>query len=78
MPDQLPVKDWARADRPREKLLDLGPAALSVAELLAVVLRTGTEGETVLDQARAVLDAGDNSLHGLARLSFVHRIFNWD
>lgn len=70
MPDQLAVKDWARADRPREKLLDLGPAALSVAELLAVVLRTGTEGETVLDQARAVLDAGDNSLHGLARLSF--------
>ena len=69
MPDQLAVKLWARADRPREKLLDHGAAALSVAELLAVVLRTGSEGETVLDQARAVLEAAGNTLPGLARLA---------
>jgi DNA repair protein RadC len=69
MADQLAVRQWARADRPREKLLDHGAAALSVAELLAVVLRTGTEGETVLDQARAVLEAAGNTLQGLAHVS---------
>jgi DNA repair protein RadC len=62
------LKHWARADRPREKLLDQGGAGLSAVELLAVLLRTGTEGETVLDQSRAVLEACGNSLHGLAGL----------
>jgi DNA repair protein RadC len=66
MPTGVALKHWARADRPREKLLDQGAAVLSAAELLAVLLRTGTEGETVLDQARAVLDAAGNTLHGLA------------
>lgn len=65
----LAVKHWARGDRPREKLLDHGAAALSVAELLAVLLRTGTEGESVLDQARALLESAGNSLRGLASLS---------
>lgn len=62
------LKNWARADRPREKLLDQGAAVLSAVELLAVVLRTGTEGETVLDQARALLDVCGNSLRGLGAL----------
>jgi DNA repair protein RadC len=68
MASGVALKDWARADRPREKLLDQGAAALSVVELLAVLLRTGTAGETVLDQARAVLDAASHSLQGLAAL----------
>jgi DNA repair protein RadC len=68
MPSGGAFKHWARADRPREKLLDQGAAALSAAELLAVLLRTGTEGETVLDQARALLDAAGHSLRGLAVL----------
>jgi DNA repair protein RadC len=59
------LKQWARADRPREKLLDQGAGALSAVELLAVLLRTGTEGETVLDQARAVLEVCGNRLRGL-------------
>ena len=62
------LRHWARADRPREKLLDQGAGALSAVELLAVLLRTGTEGETVLDQARAVFEACGNSLGGLGRL----------
>ncbi len=69
MPSQLAVKHWARGERPREKLLDGGPAGLTAAELLAVVLRTGSEGESVLDQARAILEAAGGSLRGLARLS---------
>ena len=42
MSGQLAVKHWSRSERPREKLFDGGAAALSAAELLAVVLRTGT------------------------------------
>jgi DNA repair protein RadC len=68
MANGVALKHWARADRPREKLLDQGAAALSAVELLAVLLRTGTAGETVLDQARAVLDAASHTLHGLAGL----------
>ncbi len=68
MPDGVALKNWPRADRPREKLLDHGPEALSAAELLAVLLRTGTEGESVVDQARAVLGAAGNRLRGLAEL----------
>ena len=76
MPSGVAFRDWARADRPREKLLDQGAGALSAVELLAVLLRTGSEGETVLDQARAVLDAAGNTLHGLAGIgpSTLYRI----
>jgi DNA repair protein RadC len=62
------LREWARADRPREKLLDQGAAALSAVELLAVLLRTGTEGGTVLDQARAVLERCGHRLRGLGGL----------
>jgi DNA repair protein RadC len=60
------IKHWPRADRPREKLLDHGPSSLSVAELLAIVLHTGTEGRSALEQARAVLESSGGSLRGLA------------
>ena len=70
MSSGVAVKDWPRADRPREKLLDQGAAGLTAAELLAVVLRTGGDGDSVLDQARAVLEAAGHTLHGLARLGF--------
>jgi DNA repair protein RadC len=62
------MKNWPRADRPRDKLLDRGPGALSDAELLAVVLLTGTPGHSVLDQARALLQACEEDWHRLAQL----------
>lgn len=48
------IKDCPRADRPRDKLFDRGPGALTNTELLAIILRTGTRGRTALDQARAL------------------------
>jgi len=45
----VPIKDWPAGERPREKLLALGAAALSEAELLAVFLRTGIAGHDVLE-----------------------------
>lgn len=60
------MKDWPRADRPRDKLLDRGPAVLSNAELLAVLLRNGLRGRTALDEARTLLAGGGNDWHALA------------
>ncbi len=51
------IKDWPEEDRPREKLLDKGAEALTDAELLAIILRTGnaSTGESALDHARLLL-----------------------
>ncbi len=51
----MSITDWPLMERPREKLLHLGPAALSDAELLAIFLRTGTPGKSALDLARELL-----------------------
>ena len=51
----MPIPDWPKAERPREKLLSRGPAALSDAELLAIFLRTGIAGKTAVDLARDLL-----------------------
>jgi DNA repair protein RadC len=49
------IRDWPANERPREKLLNRGPAALSDAELLAIFLRTGVTGKTAVDLARDLL-----------------------
>ncbi len=51
----MAITDWPVEERPREKLLQRGPAALSDAELLAIFLRTGVRGKTALDLAREIL-----------------------
>ena len=52
----MPLKDLHPDARPREKLLSRGPAALSDAELLALLLRTGLAGKSVLQLAQELLD----------------------
>ena len=51
----MAIKDWPAEDRPREKLLQRGSAALTDAELLAIFLRTGTAGKSAVDLARELL-----------------------
>lgn len=51
----MSIRDWPETERPREKLLTAGPAALSEAELLAILLRTGTRGQSALEMARTLL-----------------------
>ena len=46
----MSIADWPEAERPREKLLNLGPNALSDAELLAIFLRIGCAGKSAVDQ----------------------------
>lgn len=51
----MAITDWPEQDRPREKLLQQGPEALSDAELLAIFLRTGIKGKSAVDLARELL-----------------------
>ncbi len=53
----MKLTDWPPAERPREKLLSSGAASLSDAELVAIFLRTGLPGKSVVDLAREVLQA---------------------
>ena len=50
------IKSWPEDDRPREKLLKRGAGALSNSELLAILLRTGVEGNSAIDLARKIID----------------------
>lgn len=52
----MAITDWPAQERPREKLLQRGAAALSDAELLAIFLRTGVAGKTAVDIARELLE----------------------
>ncbi len=51
----MAISDWPAEQRPREKLLNLGPSALSDPELLAIFLRTGIKGRSAVDLARDLL-----------------------
>ncbi len=69
MTEKKSIKEWAKDDRPREKMISKGKAALSDSELLAILLRTGMEGQSAVDLARAILDSVGNDLIKLSELS---------
>lgn len=63
---KLNLLDWSVEDRPREKYVAKGPRNLSDAELVAILLRSGTPKETVVDLAKRILSLCDNRLSSLA------------
>ncbi len=63
----LGIKSWAEADRPREKLLLKGISSLTDAELIAILIGSGTSRLSAVDVARQVLLSVKNNLHDLAR-----------
>ena len=65
---RLSIREWAVDDRPREKLMAQGPGALSDAELLAILIRSGSTKESALDLCKRILADVDNDLHKLAGL----------
>ncbi len=65
----LPITSWAEDDRPREKMLTKGRQALSDAELLAILLGSGTKRESAVALAQRILAQSGNNLHQLAQLS---------
>lgn len=62
----MAISDWPEHERPRERLLKLGPEALSDAELLAIFLRVGVKGKSAVDLARDLLARFGNNLPRLA------------
>jgi len=65
----LTIHDMPAGERPRERLQHYGPEALSTAELMAILLRTGSRGENVLDLGTRLLSEF-GGLGGLARATF--------
>jgi DNA repair protein RadC len=65
----LTIKTWAEEDRPREKLLLKGKAALSDAELLGILIGSGIRNMTAVDLAKLILQSNSNNLNQLAKLS---------
>ncbi len=63
------IRSWAEEDRPREKLLLKGAAALSDAELIAILIGSGTPGESAVDLAKAILKSAGNNLNELGKIT---------
>lgn len=63
------IRGWAEDDRPREKMILKGIGALSNAELIAILLRTGQRPDSALDLAQNLLKTVNHDLHLLGRLS---------
>ncbi len=63
------IKQWAKDDRPREKLLLIGAENLSNSELLAIMIHNGSKEKTAVDLAKEVLKLGKDNLGELGKLS---------
>ncbi len=63
------IKQWAKDDRPREKLLLNGPENLSNSELLAILIHNGSKEKTAVDLAKEILKLGKDNLVELGKLS---------
>ncbi|RQO31609.1 hypothetical protein DBR32_06550 [Taibaiella sp. KBW10] len=62
------IKNWAADDKPREKLILKGAAALSDAELIAILLATGAQNQSAVDLGRSMLKLAQQNLNTLAKL----------
>lgn len=63
------IKNWAEDDRPREKLLKKGTAALSNSELIAILINNGNKDKSAVDLAKEVLKLGHDNLVELGKLT---------
>lgn len=64
------IKDWDEADRPREKLMNLGRQSLTNAELLAIILGGGNKEKNAVELAMEILLSVNNNLSELSKLSY--------
>lgn len=72
----MSIKKMSEDERPREKLLEKGADALSLAELFAILIRSGSRIQSAIDLSRDILSSVDNKIERLARLEvkeFVNR-----
>lgn len=69
MENKLNINQWAEEDRPREKLMRLGAEALSSADLLAILIGSGSTKETAVELMKRVLKDCNNNLNSLGKLT---------
>ena len=65
----LSIKQWSVSDQPREKLRDKGPRFLSNAELIAILIGSGTLDLSAVDLSKLILSTAKNNLNILGKLS---------
>jgi len=63
------IREWAMEDRPREKMIKSGASALSNAELLAILLGSGSQRESAVDLAKRIMSHAGNNLNELGKMS---------
>ena len=68
------ITKWAMEDRPREKLLAHGMTSMSNSELLAILIRSGSQDETAVELARRILHGAGNNLQELGKNSVAELI----
>ena len=69
MSERLSIAHWSEDDQPREKLRDKGPQALSNAELLAILIGSGTPGISAVDLMQDILRDCSNNLNTLGKMT---------
>lgn len=74
---KLTINNWAEEDRPREKLMRLGADALSNAELLAILIGSGSTKESAVSLMQRVLNDCDNNLNTLGKRS-IHELMTYN
>ena len=67
--EKLNINQWAPEDRPRERFMQIGPEALSKAELLAILIGSGTPKESAVDLMKRILSDCNDSLNELGKKS---------
>lgn len=65
----IKITDWAVEDRPREKLIQKGSSSLSDAELLGILISSGTKDKSAVDLGRELLTLANNNLNSLGKLT---------
>jgi DNA repair protein RadC len=65
----FPITNWSEEDKPREKLMNKGKAALSDAELIAILIGSGSRNESAVELSKRILASIDNNLNALGKLS---------
>ena len=71
--EKLNINQWAEEDRPREKLMRMGAEALSNAELLAILIGSGSPKESAVDLMKRILNDCKNNLNTLGKMS-IHEL----
>ena len=65
----FPITNWSEDDKPREKLMNKGKASLSDAELIAILIGSGSRNESAVQLSKRILSSVDNNLNALGKLS---------